>query len=60
MEVDHDLHQVHCESMKVMTPTSVESVQLLKPPPDIVQTRLTSPMTTTYLDTDKISFERSV
>lgn len=59
MEVDHDLRQVHVETMKVLLPDAEETVHLLKPPPEVVHARMTSPMSTTYLDTEKISFERS-
>ncbi|KAI1293822.1 Ankyrin repeat domain-containing protein 13D [Halotydeus destructor] len=59
MEVDHDLRQVQVESLKLLSPDAPNYVPLLKPPPEVVQARMSSPMTTTYLDTDKINFERS-
>lgn len=54
MEIDHDLKQVFCEQMKVPT----ESLGLLVPSEEALSQRLTTPIVTTYVDTDKISFER--
>lgn len=54
MEVDHDLRQVYCEQMK--SANDVES--LTEPTEEAVSQRLTTPIVTTYVDTDKISFER--
>lgn len=57
MEVDHETQQVFIEQMRVL---SAANLQVLQPSPESVTARLTAPITTTYLDTDKISFERSV
>lgn len=56
MEIDHDLRQVYCEEMR----TSDESLGILLPNEETVSQRLTNPIVTTYIDTDKISFERYV
>lgn len=55
MEIDHDLRQVYCEQMK--SANDIES--LTEPTEETVSQRLTTPIVTTYVDTDKISFERS-
>lgn len=55
MEIDHDLQQVYCEQMR----TSDEAVGILIPNEDSVSQRLTTPIVTTYVDTEKISFERN-
>ncbi|XP_030764076.1 ankyrin repeat domain-containing protein 13D isoform X1 [Sitophilus oryzae] len=55
MEIDHDLRQVYCEEMR----TSDESLGILLPNEETVSQRLTNPIVTTYIDTDKISFERN-
>ena len=56
MEVDHDQREVFSETMQLEN----ESVDLsmMHSSPDSVAARLTNPIVTTYLDTDKISFER--
>lgn len=56
MEVDHETRQVYIEQMRVITP---QDLQLLHPSPETVSARLTAPIVTTYIDTDKISFERN-
>ncbi|XP_073985484.1 ankyrin repeat domain-containing protein 13D isoform X3 [Rhodnius prolixus] len=56
MEVDHETQQVFIEQMRVL---SAANLQVLQPSPESVTARLTAPITTTYLDTDKISFERN-
>lgn len=55
MEIDHDLKQVFCEQMKVPS----DDLSVLLPSDEAVSQRLTTPIVTTYVDTDKISFERS-
>ncbi|CAG2057807.1 unnamed protein product [Timema podura] len=54
MEVDHETQQVYVEKMRVISP---EDLQYLQPSEDVVSSRLTTPIVTTYIDTDKISFE---
>ncbi|KAL1488610.1 hypothetical protein ABEB36_014413 [Hypothenemus hampei] len=55
IEIDHDLQQVYCEEMK----STDETLGVLLPNEDSVSQRLTNPIVTTYVDTDKISFERN-
>ncbi|CAG5135373.1 unnamed protein product [Candidula unifasciata] len=57
MEVDHDLREVYQEIIRVL-PTSAES-SVMRPSEEAVAARLTSPACTTYVDTNRISFERS-
>ncbi|RWS25383.1 ankyrin repeat domain-containing protein 13D-like protein [Leptotrombidium deliense] len=59
MEVDHDLQQVHTDTMKVVSSEISDSLGFLRPSQEIVKTRLSTPTTVTYIDTDKINFERS-
>lgn len=54
MEIDHDLQQVYCEQMR----TTDDALGILIPNEDSVSQRLTTPIVTTYVDTEKISFER--
>lgn len=56
MEVDHETKQVFVEQMQVVSPGEL---QVLHPSHEAVGARLTAPIVTTYIDTDKISFERS-
>lgn len=55
MEVDHETQQVYMEQMKML---SVQDMQFLQPSDEAISSRLTTPIVTTYFDTDKISFER--
>lgn len=54
MEIDHDLQQVYCEQMR----TTEDSLNILMPNEETISQRLTTPIVTTYIDTEKISFER--
>ncbi|KAK7794448.1 hypothetical protein R5R35_003815 [Gryllus longicercus] len=56
MEVDHETHQVYVEQMRMISP---EDLQFLQPTEEAITTRLTTPIVTTYIDTEKISFERN-
>ncbi|XP_017780401.1 PREDICTED: ankyrin repeat domain-containing protein 13D isoform X2 [Nicrophorus vespilloides] len=55
MEVDHEAKQVFCEQMRAPD----EAQGLLSPSEEALSQRLTTPIVTTYVDTDKISFERN-
>lgn len=54
MEIDHDSHQIYFEQMR----STDESLDVLIPNEDSVSQRLTTPIVTTFIDTEKISFER--
>lgn len=56
MEVDHETRKVYVEHMKLI---SDENIQLMEPSEEGILARLTNPIVTTYIDTDKISFERN-
>ncbi|KAK0174482.1 hypothetical protein PV327_010245 [Microctonus hyperodae] len=56
MEVDHETRKVYVEHMKLIDD---ENVQLMAPSEEGILARLTNPIVTTYVDTDKISFERN-
>nr|XP_050854874.1 ankyrin repeat domain-containing protein 13D isoform X1 [Vespula vulgaris] len=56
MEVDHETKKVYVEHMKLL---SDDNIQLMEPSEEGILARLTSPIVTTYIDTDKISFERN-
>jgi GPCR-chaperone len=56
MEIDHDAHQVFTETIQVLPMQS--DVSAMQPSEDAVAARLTAPIVTTYIDTEKITFER--
>ncbi|XP_012225465.1 ankyrin repeat domain-containing protein 13D isoform X2 [Linepithema humile] len=56
MEVDHETRKVYVEHMKLL---GDDNIQLMEPSEEGVIARLTNPIVTTYIDTDKISFERN-
>ncbi|KAJ1530836.1 hypothetical protein ONE63_005682 [Megalurothrips usitatus] len=56
MEVDHESHEVFVEQMEM--PANIE-LGAMFPSDASVQTRLRSPIVTTYVDTENISFERN-
>ncbi|KAL0133331.1 hypothetical protein PUN28_000821 [Cardiocondyla obscurior] len=56
MEVDHETKKVYVEHMKLIED---DNIQLMEPSEEGVIARLTNPIVTTYIDTDKISFERN-
>jgi hypothetical protein len=55
MEVDHEKEEVYTDEMRTLSPADL---QFMHPSDDAVSARLTTPVVTTYVDTDKISFER--
>ncbi|XP_076452626.1 ankyrin repeat domain-containing protein 13D-like [Babylonia areolata] len=57
MEIDHDNKGVYSEMIRTL-PGSADS-SLMMPSEEAVAARLTSPVVTTYIDTNRISFERS-
>lgn len=57
MEVDHDRREVFSETMQIL-PANFD-MSLMKPSDDAIAARLTNPVVTTYVDTEKISFERN-
>lgn len=59
MEIDHDTRQVYVEQLRAITNPLID-VSFMKPSDEVVSARLTTPIVTTYIDTDKISFERLV
>lgn len=56
MEIDHDQREVFSETMQLQV--NPPDIQAMQPPAEAVAARLTNPVVTTYLDTEKISFER--
>ncbi|XP_039292437.1 ankyrin repeat domain-containing protein 13D isoform X2 [Nilaparvata lugens] len=56
MEVDHETRQVFVEQMQVIAPNELN---VLHASQEAISQRLTTPIVTTYIDTDKISFERN-
>lgn len=59
IEVDHDSRSVHVEKMNMSEMSQEGQSGLLKPSSEVVRARLTSPMSVTYLDSEKITFERA-
>ncbi|KAL5017031.1 hypothetical protein ScPMuIL_006620 [Solemya velum] len=57
MEVDHDRHEVSLDTMQIQAVPLDTS--LMQPSDDAIAARLTSPIVTTYIDTEKIAFERN-
>lgn len=56
MEVDHELKEVYTEEMHLLPAEVFPHMDRSK---DAVTSRLTAPIVTTYIDTDKINFERN-
>jgi ankyrin repeat domain-containing protein 13 len=56
IEVDHEKREVYSEQMRMI---SAEELQLMQPSHESITARLTTPIVTTYIDTEKISFERN-
>lgn len=58
MEIDHEANQVYVEQLSVL-PTQLATSGALRPSSEAIDSRLTTPIVITYVDTDKISFERN-
>lgn len=59
MEVDHEAKQVFVEELRTVPEDQRgAAARHLAPSEDSITARLTSPIVRTFLDTDKISFER--
>ncbi|XP_046609568.1 ankyrin repeat domain-containing protein 13D isoform X3 [Neodiprion virginianus] len=56
MEVDHETRKVYVEHMKLV---GEDNEQMILPSEESIIARLTNPIVTTYIDTEKISFERN-
>lgn len=53
IELDHEIHQVWAETLE-----EENGLVTLPPTPEQLSQRLTAPIITNYIDTEKISFER--
>ena len=58
MEMDHDAKDVYIEELKSVDDFSEIASSLMTPSEHAVSSRLTTPIVHTYVDTEKISFER--
>lgn len=58
MEVNHDSKKVYMEQMKVFPQHMMSVMVALSPSPEQVALRFQAPIVTTYVDTEKIKFER--
>ena len=59
LEINHDAHTVATETVAIMAEMSEEDMDALSPSDEAVEARLTSPVVTTFVDTEKIAFERN-
>lgn len=57
MEVDHETGTVAFETLRSISSDGAANGALI-PSEDILSARLTAPICTNHIDTDKISFER--
>ncbi|XP_026461286.1 ankyrin repeat domain-containing protein 13D-like [Ctenocephalides felis] len=57
MEIDHETCTVALETLRSLSPDAANGA--LIPSEDILSARLTAPICTNHIDTDKISFERN-
>lgn len=58
MEVNHDSKKVYVEQMKILPAHMMSVMVALSPSPEQVASRFQAPIVTTYVDTEKIKFER--
>lgn len=57
LEMDHEAKEVFKEELRTVQEDQIAR-QLMSPSNDAVTSRITSPIVHTFVDTDKISFER--
>src|SRR5699024_6995089 len=57
LEVDHNERQINKRTMKVITQDEI--LEFLQPTEEQIVERLSNPISTTYIDTEKIVFERA-
>lgn len=60
MEVNHDSKKVFMEQMKILPAHMMSVMVALSPSPEQVASRFQAPIVTTYVDTEKIRFDRFV
>lgn len=58
MEVNHDSKKVYMEQMKIFPQHMMSVMVALSPSPEQVALRFQAPIVTTYVDTEKIKFDR--
>lgn len=58
MEVNHDSKKVYMEQMKIFPQHMMSVMVALSPSPEQVALRFQAPIVNTYVDTEKIKFER--
>lgn len=58
MEVNHDTKKVFIEQMKVFPAHMMTVMVALSPSPEQVALRFAAPIVATYVDTEKIRFDR--
>ena len=59
LEINHDAHTVATETVAIVAEMSEDDMEALSPTDEAVEARLTSPVVTTFVDTEKIAFERN-
>ena len=60
MEVDHEGKEVFVEELRTIEDDVPAVRTLMAPSEEAVRSRMTSPIVHTYLETEKISFERYI
>ena len=59
LEINHDAHMVATETVAIAAEMSEKDMEALSPTDEAVEARLTSPVVTTFVDTEKIAIERN-
>ena len=59
LEINHDAHTVSTETVAIVAEMNEDDMETLSPTDEAVEARLTSPVVTTFVDTEKIAFERN-